>query len=76
MKAKCDCEWCVKWSPLLRRVSENLEGEDKQLFDQFLLMHASQSDDLCAANSKLEGSWPGWEWMEYAVLPHLGYKVT
>lgn len=73
---QCNCEWCVKWSPLLRRVSEKLEPDDKALFEEFLLMHANDSDELCSANSKLEGDWPGWEWMKWAVPAQLGYKVT
>ena len=43
-----------------------LRGKDRKLFDEFLMMEASQSDDLGAANAKLAGEWPGWEWMKTA----------
>ena len=34
------------------------------------MMEANQSDDLGAANAKLAGDWPGWEWMKEAVKRH------
>jgi hypothetical protein len=49
-----------------------LRGKDKKLFDEWLMMEAKQSDDLGAAQAKLAGEWPGWEWMKEAVKQHFG----
>ena len=61
---KCKCDLCQKWSPLHRRIMAKLRGKDRKLFDEYLMMNASDSDDLGAANAKLAGDWPGWEWMK------------
>jgi len=44
-----------------------LRGKDRKLFEEFLIKEACQSDDLGVANAKLDGVWPGWEWMKVAV---------
>jgi hypothetical protein len=67
LRRKCKCELCTKWSPLHRRIMAKLRGKDRKLFDEFLMMEASQSDDLGAAEAKLAGEWPGWEWMKEAI---------
>jgi hypothetical protein len=58
---KCKCDLCTKWSPLHRRIMAKLRGKDRKLFGEYLMMNASDSDDLGAANAKLAGDWPGWE---------------
>lgn len=68
----CKCDICQKWSPLHRRIMAKLRGKDRKLFDEFLMMEMNQSDALGAATAKLEGEWPGWEWMKEAVKQHFG----
>jgi hypothetical protein len=63
---KCKCDLCTKWRPLHKRIIAKLRGKDRKLFDEYLMMNASDSDDLCAANAKLAGDWPGWSWMKVA----------
>ena len=71
-KLKCKCELCTKWSPLHRRIMAKLRGKDKKLFDEFLMMVWNDSDDLGAANAKLAGEWPGWEWMPEVIKQKMG----
>lgn len=63
----CQCDYCVKWGPFFRRISADMNDVDKALLEEFLLHESSQSDDLGAAEAKLDGEWPGWEWMKRAV---------
>jgi len=74
-KTTCDCEWCVKWSPLFRRMGNQISEPDRVMLDEYLLKQANDSDELCCANSKLSGEWPGWEWMKEAVNQKC-YHVT
>ena len=67
----CKCDLCTKWSPLHRRIMAKLRGKDLKLFDEFLMMEANQSDELGVAEAKLEGEWPGWEWMKETIRAHL-----
>lgn len=67
LRRKCKCELCTKWSPLIRRIQKKLRGKDAKLFDEYVMMEWQQSDDLGAAEAKLAGEWPGWEWMKEAI---------
>ena len=51
-----------------------LRGKDKKLFDEFLMMVWNDSDDLGAANAKLAGEWPGWEWMPEVIKQKNGRR--
>lgn len=41
-----------------------LKGKDRKLFDEFATAKMHSEDDLACAYAKLEGDWPGWEWMK------------
>jgi hypothetical protein len=70
---KCQCDICIIWMPLQRRILKKLKGKDLELFEQWRMRWAMQSDDLGAAEAKLAGDWPGWEWMKQAVKDHAGW---
>ena len=67
LRRKCKCDLCTKWSPLHRRIMAKLRGKDRKLFEEYLMMVWSDSDELGAATAKLDGEWPGWEWMKEAI---------
>jgi len=73
---QCKCDLCTKWSPLHRRIMAKLRGKDRKLFDEYLMMNASDSDDLGAANAKLAGEWPGWEWMKDEIVAYTACPGT
>lgn len=72
----CPCKLCAKWNPLIERIHKilrNAGGEhvnDDLLFDELVADWQTQSMDLGAAEAKLEGTWPGWEWMKEARKQH------
>lgn len=63
----CKCDMCTKWNPLARRILAKLRGNDKALFNEWLEMEAQQGDDLAATTAKLDGSWPGYEWLPAVI---------
>ena len=75
MKPKrCTCDICTKWAPLHRRILAKLRGKDRVLFEEFLDMEEQQSTDLGVATAKLDGTWPGWEWLPKVIRRHqLGF---
>lgn len=60
---QCQCDLWQKWHPFIRRMLARLKGQDLKLFKELL----SQTDELDCANAKLNGTWPGWEWMKDAA---------
>lgn len=67
---QCKCDLCVKWYPLHRRIMKKLIGKDLMLFNSFLDKAEEDSDRASAAESKLDGSWPGFEWLPSAIKEH------
>lgn len=67
---KCDCEWCIKWSPIVQKIMNQLDEESKQEFDDLIMHYACIEDDLGATQAKLEGVWPGWEFMKGVLAEH------
>lgn len=61
---KCQCEYCQKWMPLFRRLERKANCTDKRLIEEFLQRDEMVTTDLGAAEAKLTGDWPGWEWMK------------
>ena len=68
----CQCDLCQIWWPLHRRIEKKLRGRDAKLFQQWLMKCANDSYSLGAATAKLNGDWPGWEWMKEAVKDNIG----
>ena len=71
-KNKCTCDLCVKWWPLHRRIEKKLRGRDRKLFEEWQMKVAADSDELGSLTAKINGDWPGWEWMKDAVKQHIG----
>lgn len=48
------------------KISELLKDQPDLLndFEWYMEKSMMDGDDLCAANAKLEGTWPGWKWMK------------
>ncbi len=60
----CQCRICVRGA--VACMVANMEGVPLQAHDQIMallaeLEHAEMDRDV--AESKLDGSWPGWEWL-------------
>ena len=72
VRRKCNCDLCTKWAPLCRRIAAKLRGKDRKLFDEYLMMVWNDSDELGAATAKLDGEWPGWEWMPEVIKQKMG----
>lgn len=56
---KCDCEWCVKTSPLINKICSLLTcDDDKNHFNKIIndLMHAET--DAVYWKDKYYGTWP------------------
>jgi hypothetical protein len=66
----CKCQWCVKWSPIIHRVDSKLTGKLKKDFDNLITHFMCEGEDGDVAQAKLDGSWPGWEWMPEAIRAH------
>lgn len=67
---KCKCEWCVKWCPIHRRVRLTLKGKLLKDFDALMAHYDALSMDGDVSKAKLNGSWPGWEWLPEAIRAH------
>lgn len=63
-QTECGCDHCQHWSPLIDRISSQLDEEGKKLLEELVSDWMHQSDDLGVANAKLDGEWPGWEAMK------------
>ncbi len=62
----CECDYCKRISPMWDYVSKALSIQPELLkdFEWFMEKSMYDGDELCCANAKLEGIWPGWEWMK------------
>lgn len=63
-KTVCGCDFCQHWSPLIASIEAQLDDSGKKLLDELVNDWIHVGEDLCVANSKLEGVWPGWEEMK------------
>lgn len=61
--SKCYCNSCVEWSPRIKRIKKALPEKLWKEFDGFILHSMCQNMDGAIAQAKLDGSWPGWEWL-------------
>ena len=62
----CLCDLCSRIFPMQERISKALPEELKKDFDYLMMRLAVAEEDFCAANAKLVGEWPGWEWIKEA----------
>lgn len=61
---KCSCDWCTKWSPIVHKVRNALDENTRIEFDELMDYYVNMEDDLGATQAKLDGDWPGWEFMK------------
>ena len=60
---KCLCDECLIWGPKYQRIRDVLGGTLRRDFEELhdhLYMEAFYGN---IAEAKLDGSWPGWEWI-------------
>jgi hypothetical protein len=62
-RTTCFCDLCVKWYPIIRRVRLKLNGKLGIDFDNLITNLYCEAEDGDVAQAKLDGSWPGWEWL-------------
>ncbi len=62
-QTKCGCDFCLHWYPLIQHLEAQLDERGRKLLNQLVENWMHQSDDFGVANAKLEGNWPGWEWL-------------
>lgn len=62
-KRKCLCDLCTRISPMMRRISKALPRELRRDFDYLMMRLYTAEEDRDADEAKLNGTWPGWEWM-------------
>ena len=74
-KQTCKCEWCAKWSPIVHRIDNKLDGKLKKDFGRLITHFMSEGEDGDVAQAKLDGSWPGWEWLPKEVARRAGMRV-
>lgn len=64
---ECMCNSCRHWSPLLSHVKAQLDERGRALLDEYMNYIEQSDEDGNVAQAKLEGNWPGWEWMKEEV---------
>lgn len=62
-KTNCYCNLCKYWSKVVKRVRHKLSGKLLKDFDTWCDHMACEGLDGSVAEAKLDGSWPGWEWL-------------
>lgn len=75
--SSCQCEYCQKIIPMMQQIIKVIPTEElRKDFDWLMerLMYAEDDRDYYKA--KMEGSWPGWEWMkDYKGEPMVNREV-
>jgi len=75
-ETKCLCDWCVRISPMHKRIKDALPEHLKHEFDYLSNRFFNIEMDLDATEAKLNGSWPGWEWIVEERRKHEGRNLT
>ena len=60
-QTECGCDFCQHWHPIIQHIRAKLDGEELKLFDEFAEDWDNKWEDLCYAEARLYGTWPGWE---------------
>lgn len=58
MATTCKCKWCTKFSPLCTKISELLNEEDKETFDELIGLYITAEEDSVYWKDKFYGTWP------------------
>lgn len=61
--SKCHCNFCLYWSPIITRIRAALPAKLLVDFDNYVTHSMCAEMDGEVAEAKLDGSWPGWEWL-------------
>jgi hypothetical protein len=72
----CDCDWCTVWAPLARKLQAQLPADSQEDFEALLDYLTSAARDGGTAQAKLDGVWPGWEWLPPLIAAHQVQTVT
>lgn len=62
-KKRCGCHWCGVMSPAIRRLELAIPKESQADLRMLVTDYLGEELEADVAKSKLEGSWPGWEWL-------------
>lgn len=60
---KCICDSCCRISPMMKRIREALPDDLKGDFEYLCNKLGCAEMDYEANEAKLNGQWPGWEWI-------------
>lgn len=63
---KCGCHFCTELIPREKRIREALPPELHADLEYIMSAYGADSLDKDVAEAKLDGEWPGWEWMKEA----------
>jgi len=67
-RERCLCDLCVRISPMQKRIRNALPKELRKDFDYLTMRMACAEEDRDASDAKLNGLWPGWEWIKDARI--------
>ena len=70
MKSKCKCKLCSFQGPVIDKVRLKLTGKLLKDFDELIEGFFYDVEDGDVAKEKLNGDWPGWEWIKQAKIDH------
>lgn len=63
-KKTCTCNFCTVIYPAIKRIEAELTGQNLIDFEMLMTNMMCAEEDAGYANAKLDGSWPGWEFMK------------
>lgn len=66
----CKCKWCTVWSPIIKRIDHALSPRLKKQFNDLLEHYIFMEEDYDYLQAKMDGSWPGWEWLPNEIKKH------
>jgi hypothetical protein len=67
---ECLCNHCRHWHPLIEHLEAQLNEEGRKLLRELTDHWMDDEEDLDVAEAKLNGTWPGWEWLPAAIAKH------
>lgn len=62
-KKRCLGHWCGVMSPVIRRLEFTIPKESQADLRRLVTYYLGEEMEADRAKAKLEGRWPGWEWL-------------